>query len=215
MIERESRKGALGRIAAAAALVLLAGAVAQAATLRQQNLTRLISESDSIVEGTVRSVTDGIDANGIPYTEVTIHVRSSAKGTIADDSDYTFRQFGLLEPRKFEDGSVLLAVTPEGFAHWHEGESIVAFLYKPASRTGLQTTVGLAQGKLARFDAGTRLANEFGNAGLFEGVTIDPGLTTPEEKNMLTTPGPVDTDTFMNLVFRAVTERWIENGEMR
>lgn len=202
----------------AASAMLIAGAVlalapaAQAMKLRPQNLTQLIGQSESIIAGTVESVTDGIDANGIPYTEVTIAVGSSAKGKIADRSEYTFRQFGLLEPRTLDNGHRLLAVTPEGFARWRQGETVVAFLYKPASRTGLQTTAGMAQGKLNLINGG--LLNDFHNAGLFEGVEIDAELS-PQEQAMLTTPGAVDAQTFMNLVHRAVAESWIENGEMR
>ena len=196
----------------AAGLLLALAPAAQAAKLVPQNLTQLIGQSESIVAGTVKSVTDGIDADGIPYTEITIAVGSSAKGQIAGDTEYTFRQFGLLRPRTMDNGHNLLAAAPEGFARWHEGESVVAFLYKPASRTGLQTTAGMAQGKLSMM--GGSLVNEFNNAGLFAGVEIDAALS-PEEQNMLTSPGAVDAETFMGLVSRAVSENWIENGEMR
>lgn len=215
MTMRKSRTGAPALIAAVAAAVLLSAPIARAATLNSRNLTQLISESQSIIEGTVQTVTDGIDGNGIPYTEVTIYVGSSAKGSIALDASYTFRQFGLIKPLKYDDGRTLLTVTPDGFARWHEGESVIAFLYQPASITGLQTTVGLAQGKFTRLNDNSLLANEFGNVGLFEGVQITPALLSPEEQNMLTTPGAVDSGTFMNLVYRAVTEQWIEKGEMQ
>jgi hypothetical protein len=161
----------------------------------------------------VKSVTDGIDERGVPYTEITIAVGSSAKGNVADETDYTFRQFGLLEPRAMDNGHQLVAVTPDGFSRWRKGETVVAFLYKPAALTGLQTTAGMAQGKLTLINGS--LMNEFNNAGLFEGVEIDSDLTTPEEQTMLTTPGAVDAQTFMGLVQRAVEEGWIENGGMR
>ena len=112
-----------------------------------------------------------------------------------------------------ENGHKLLAVAPEGFARWIEGETVVAFMYKPASRTGLQTTAGMAQGKLKLVNG--KLVNEFNNTGLFEGVEIADGLLTGEQHNMLTTPGAVDAHAFMELVARAVSEGWIENGEMR
>ncbi len=195
-----------------AAFILVAPA-ASAAKLNGQNLTQLITESDSILSGTVRTVTDGIDAAGIPFTEVTIAVHSVAKGNVTDQADYTFRQFGLLEPRTMENGHKLLAVTPEGFARWHEGETIVAFMYKPASRTGLQTTAGMAQGKLHLVNG--MLINEFNNIGMFDGVEINDGLLNSEQQNMLTTPGAVNAQAFMDLVARAVAEGWIENGEMR
>ncbi len=192
---------------------VLIAPVASAAKLNNQNLTQLIIESDSIVSGTVRAVTDGIDAAGIPYTEVTIAIHSVAKGNVKEKVDYTFRQFGLLEPRTMENGHKLLAVAPDGFARWHEGETVVAFLYKPASRTGLQTTAGMAQGKLSQING--KLVNEFNNAGMFDGVEINPTLLSPEQQNMLTTVGAVDAQAFMDLVARAVDEGWIENGEMR
>ncbi len=44
----------------------------------------------------------------------------------------------------------------------------MAFLYKPASLTGLQTTAGMTQGKLRMLEG--RLGNELNNVGLFDGV---------------------------------------------
>jgi len=213
MSKRTSRRCAPAFLAIGVAVALLAVSGTRAASIVSQNLTQLISQSQSIIEGTVEHVTDGIDANGIPYTEVTIHVRSSAKGAIADDTEYTFRQFGLIRPRTMDNGQRLLAVTPQGFARWNEGESVVAFLYQPATQTGLQTTTGLAQGKLSRF--GDSLLNQFDNVGLFDGVEISNGLLSPEEQDLLTTPGAVDAELFMNLVHRAVIGHWIENGEMQ
>ena len=195
------------------ATLVLAGGLAGAAKLNSQNLTQLIAKSESIISGTVKEVFDGIDPDGIPYTQVTISVHSVAKGNVVEQQDYTFRQFGLLEPRTMENGHKLLAVAPDGFATWREGETVVAFMYKPASRTGLQTTAGMAQGKLNLVNG--KLVNEFNNEGLFQDVEVDSGLLTSEEQNMLTTPGAVDAHAFMNIVSRAVVEGWIENGEMR
>jgi hypothetical protein len=202
-----------GLLGVAGAMLLLIGPLASATKLNSQNLTQLISASESIISGTVKEVFDGIDDDGVPFTQVTIAVHSVAKGNVISQQDYTFRQFGLLTPRTMENGHRLLAVAPEGFARWHEGETVVAFMYKPASRTGLQTTAGLAQGKLSL--SNNMLANEFNNAGMFEGVEIDSALLTPEQQNMLTTPGAVDARAFMDLISRAVEEGWIENGEMR
>ena len=208
MARRLSRSALL-----ALAMALLAALPAQATKLQKQNLTQLISQSDSIVAGTVKKVSDGIDAKGVPYTEVTIAVGDTAKGAIEKRKDYTFRQFGLLEPRTLPNGHRLLALTPEAFPRWREGEYVVAFLYHSASRTGLQTTVGLAQGKLAMVD--NRLVNDFGNAGLFAGVDIDQGLLSQAEQAMLRSSGPVDMRTFMGLVGRAVSQQWIEKGRMK
>jgi len=197
-----------------AALVATTAPVAQAAKLRSQNLAQLISESQSIIAGRVTRVTDGIAESGMPYTEVTILVEDAAKGGVARDTSYTFRQFGLLKPRKMPNGHMLVATTPEGFPRWTVGERVVAFMYHPASRTGLQTTAGMAQGKLTM--AGGRLSNEFDNVGLFAGVQVDASLLTENERSMLETQqGAVDAATFMALVGRAVADGWVETGRMR
>jgi hypothetical protein len=200
-------------MAAFAAVALFVTPAAQAVKLRQQNLTELITEAQSIVSGSVTDVHDGIAENGIPYTEITIEVGSSAKGRIAANSTYTFRQFGLLKPRVMPNGKTLLSTAPEGFPQWRAGQTVVAFLYTPAQLTGLQTTAGLSQGLLTIENG--RLMNELGNVGLFDGVEINDQLLSSEERDMLKSHGPVNPGTFMGLVGRAINGRWIENGEMR
>jgi hypothetical protein len=210
-----TRLSSIGRlpVALAAALALLAGPAAHAMKLKPQNLTQLIADSQSIVAGKVTRVTDGIAPNGMPYTEVTLSVSDSAKGELRGGASFTFRQFGLLEPRKLPSGKTLIAVTPEGFPRWAVGEQVIAFMHKPASRTGLQTTAGLAQGKLNVLNG--RVTNEFENRGLFEGVKIEEGLLSDKERAMLRSQGAVDAATFVGLVGRAVSGNWIQNGEMR
>jgi len=205
------------QVPAVAALLLtllaLAANPAYAMKMRSQNLTQLISDSSSIVFGTVDSVTDGIDAKGVPYTEVTIHVGSDAKGKIADGSTYSFRQFGLLKPRVMPNGKALIAMRPEGFPRWVEGETVMAFLRTPASITGLQTTAGMGQGKLTLING--KLINEYQNAGMFDGVDIDNSLLTSEQQNMLLNPRAIDASAFIDLVGRAVSEQWIEKGVLK
>jgi hypothetical protein len=217
------QRAALGL--AVAILSLAIAPAAMAAKLVNRNLTQLIADSETIIAGTVTAVTDGIGENGVPYTEVTIAVASAAKGNVrgaakatqqgaaGEAPSYTFRQFGLLKPRVMDNGRTFLGVTPEGFARWHEGETVIAFLHKPAAMTGLQTTAGLAQGKLVLRNG--RYANEFNNRGLFDGVEINRGLTTPAQQNMLLNPGPADAGALMELIERAVADGWIERGEMR
>jgi hypothetical protein len=197
---------------AATALVLMTP-FAQAMKIKQQNLTQLISDASSIVHGTVESVTDGIDANGVPYTEVTLAVGSSAKGKAKEGESLTFRQFGLLKPRTFPNGKTLLATTPQGFPTWREGETVVAFLRQPARLTGLQTTTGMGQGLFRQVNG--RLVNDYRNVGLFDGVTITDTLLTDEHRSMILEPGAVDAATFVDLVGRAVEGNWIESGEMK
>lgn len=200
-------------VALAAMAALLAAAPAAALQLVPQNLTKLIGSSDVIVAGRVKSVTDGID-RGLPYTEVTIAVASSAKKKLTTRSDFKFRQFGLLKPRKTADGRFLLGTPPEGFAQWRKDEQVIAFMYKPASRTGLRTTVGLSQGKFTT--QGGRTANAAFNRNLFAGVQVDPGLLSAAESEMLKRPaGDVDAQALMSLVQRAAAGQWIEKGVMR
>ena len=199
--------------AAALTALLVFAPAAHATKLQRQNLTQLIGQAENIVAGTVRSVSDGLDANGVPFTEVTIAVGVTAKGNVKSGEDYTFRQFGLLAPRTFPSGRQLLAVSPEGFPRWSEGEYVIAFLYAPASRTGLQTTAGMAQGTLTSVNG--RLANQFNNLGLFEGVVVDRALLEADEAAMLESHGAVDTQVFLGLVSRAVAEGWIDSGRMQ
>lgn len=200
--------------AAALLAAALAALPAVATQLVPANLTRLIGQADLIVSGKVKNVTDGIDANGMPYTEVTIAVGASAKKKLSPRSDFKFRQYGLLKPRKMPDGRILVTRAPEGFPLWTKEEQVVAFMYKPASKTGLRTTVGLAQGKFTA--NGGRLTNAQLNQGLFSGVQVDPGLLTPSESAMLGGPaGAVETHALMSLVHRAVAGQWIEKGVMR
>lgn len=195
---------------AAATLALPAAAV----QIAPANLTRLLGESDLVVSGKVKSVTDGVDAKGVPYTEVTLLVGSSAKKKLNTNSEFKFRQYGLLQSRKMPDGRFLVARAPEGFPTWRADEQVTAFMFKPASKTGLRTTVGLSHGKFT--SSGGRMANEHGNRGLFAGVDVNAGLLTPAESAMLRSPsGAVDGATLMSLVNRAVAGKWIEKGVMR
>jgi hypothetical protein len=123
----------------------------------RQNLADLIVQSERILTATVGDVSDGFTEQGVPYTEIELQVSESLKG--GTTGEYTFRQFGLLKPRK--------------------------------------------------------MANEFNNLGLFDGVDINSALLSAEQQNMMTTPGAVDAAMFMDLVGRAVSEDWIAKGEMK
>lgn len=195
------------------AFFALAALPAHAMKIRSQNLAQLITDAQSIVFGSVSSVTDGIDAKGVPYTEITLQIGSVAKGNIKDGESYTFRQFGLLQPRKLANGKTYLAVSPEGFPRWIEGETVMAFLRQPASLTGLQTTAGMGQGKLSLVNG--RLINEYNNSGMFEGMTIDSSRLNSEQQNMLVDPSALDVGAFVDLVGRAVSEQWIEKGVIK
>ena len=196
-------------------LLSLALAVASqavfAVSVKQQNLIDLIGQSEQIIVGTVKSVTDGFTSDGVPFTEITMNVREHIRGKKAET--YTFRQFGLMAPRQI-DGRTYLGVTPEGWPHWVEKETVMLFLSGQARLTGLQTTVGLGQGKL-RLQQG-KLASESQNVGLFKGVQVNAKGLNQAQHEMLESDGnPVDANSFIELVRRAVNENWIENGVMK
>jgi hypothetical protein len=157
-------------------------------------------------------VTDGVDASGFPYTEVTVHVAEAIRGEVG--TEYTFRQFGLLKPRSMGNGLVNLMVTPSGWTTYEKGEDAILFLNKHAKYTGLQTTVGLGRGKFRISMAGA--SNNANNSGLFAHVKIEPNLLASSDRRMMgSKKGAVDTKAFVSLVRKAVKDRWIEQGSMR
>jgi hypothetical protein len=191
---------------------LLASAYAVATVQwHETTIVDLVGKSELILRGTIASVTDGIDANGLPYTQVTMHVAETIRGSVG--SEYTFRQFGLLKPRSMGNGMVNLMVTPSGWTTYTQGEAAILFLNPHAKYTGLQTTVGLAQGKFKISMAGA--TNGTNNMGLFEHVKVSPSLLSPTDQTLLSTKkGAVDTQSFVSLVRKAVDGRWIEQGSM-
>ena len=183
--------------------------VAHAKNVKKQNIVELVSHTDSILVGTVSNKTDGFH-KGLPYTEITLDVGQSIKGD--HGSSYTFRQFGLIEPRSMGDGRVNLMVTPAGWPTYVKGEQVMLFLHKPASETGFQTTAGLTQGKFTI--KGSQIANGNGNDALFTGVKINSKMTATQQDLVKQPGGAYAAEAFLSLVKTAVEENWIENGVM-
>ena len=194
--------------------MLLASAAAFATMQqRESNLVDLVGKSEPILRGTVKTVTDGIDARGFPYTEVTVHVAEAIRGERRNE--YTFRQFGLLKPRSMGNGTVNLMVTPAGWTTYTQGEEAILFLNRHARYTGLQTTVGLSHGKFAVSRAGaSNDANNSGTVCARQGRSEAVGRFRPADHEHRT-PGAVNTKAFVSLVRKAVKGRWIEQGSMR
>ena len=112
----------------------------------------------------------------------------------AEGDHYTFRQFGLSQPRTVPSGKVYLG-RPEAWPTWKVGEVSLLFLYKQGRVTGFQTTVGLGYGKLGMGNG--VVVNAFDNVGLFQNVPIDRNQLTADEKKMFDAKnGPVNADTF-------------------
>lgn len=210
MMKRWGQRPLLGP---ALLILLFAATIANATTTRREvNVVDLVANSELILRGTVTNLTDGIDARGIPYTEVTLHVADAIRGQVS--GDYTFRQFGLLRPRDIGNGMTNLVITPAGWASYTKGEEAILFLNKKAAWTGLQTTVGLGQGKFNISMAGA--VNQSNNAGLFKNVSVDPTLLgTREQRALQTQQGPVNVNAFISLVKQAVNENWVQTGRMK
>ena len=183
--------------------------VAHAKNMEKQNLVDLMTHTDSILVGTVADRTDGFH-KGLPYTEITVTVGQSIKGNHGET--YTFRQFGLIEPKSMGDGRVNLMVTPAGWPTYVKGEQVMLFLHKPASETGFQTTAGLTQGKFSI--RGNQVANGIGNDALFAGMKINAKLSTSQQNLVEQPGGAYAAEDFFSLVKTAVEENWIENGVM-
>ena len=133
-------------------------------------------------------------------------------------STYRVRESGVDESR---DSNLLNTGTIRASSYiWRpwfaqvNGEKVVVFLYKAGAATGFRTTVGLFQGKFA-INAG-KISNKIDNQGLFQGIQIDPKLTTDLEAKMLQSKqGSVPADPFISLVDKAVKQNWINRGSMR
>lgn len=197
------------------ALLVVAGGAApglpaHATTVMEMSVVDLITHSGTIVAGEVQKVTDGFDARGLPYTEVTLEVSDTIRGQKA--STYTFRQFGLDKPRKLANGRTYLG-RPAGWPTWTPGESAIVFMYPRAVRTGLQTTVGLGYGKVSV--AGGAAMNAYENNGLFGRARANRALLDAAEQQMFDTKsGPVDAVTFQRFLHRAVQGNWVKNGSL-
>ena len=191
------------------AILAMSVNIAHAKNVKKQNILELMTHTDSILIGTVSKKTDGFQ-KGLPYTEITLEVGQSLKGN--HGSSYTFRQFGLIEPKSMGDGRVNLMVTPAGWPTYLQGEQVMLFLHKPASETGFQTTAGLTQGKF--MIRGDRIANDTNNDALFAGVKINGQLSATQQTLVDQPSGSYAAGEFLSLIKTAVEENWIENGVM-
>lgn len=189
------------------ALLLLVAVSPAAAQVRHQNLAELTSLAPDIIVGSVVDVRDGLDADNLPWTEVTVAVARTVKGTLGGKA--TFRQFGMQTPRPAADGRTNVMLTPAGWPHFAVGEEVMLFLFHPGRSSGLRTTVGLDQGKFTIRDG--RIANGAGNAGLLDRMSL-PAARAGRSRALLGGRGPVDAAAFIDLVDTAVREKWFETA---
>lgn len=175
------------------------------AQMLKRNLAELAELSERILVGRVVNVTDGLDANNIPYTEVTLAVDEALRGHAAQQ--HTFRQFGLLAPRDMGNGYTNLNVSPDGWPRFAEGEEVIVFLYKEAPLTGLSTTVGLFQGKFNIHNQ--QVTNAINNLGLMDNVNVPlSGLSDEEGKLLLMRQGAMPSGAFLSLLRKGIGNGW-------
>lgn len=195
------------------AVMAVAGfcASSHATSVQQMSVVDLLTHSQDIVAGRVDKVSDGFDAKGVPYTEVTLKVTDMIRGSKGET--YTFRQYGLDKPRAMPDGRVYLGGRPSSWPTWRKDEVAIVFLYPKAKFTGLQTTVGLGYGKVST--ASGVAMNAYDNRGLFSGVRVNRTLLDSAEKEMFDTQkGPVSEEAFRKFLHRAVAGNWVKNGSI-
>lgn len=196
-------------IAALMAAVFLGGA--QTASATRENLADLIAQSELILLATVDRVSDGVTEHHVPFTEITLEVSETLKGTASNP--FRFRQFGLQHPRTVAGRPDHPALDLRGVPRWTSGETVLVFLQQPARHTGLRSTAGLSRGKLT--EVGGRFESTNGLGDLFEGLVIEADGLTPDQIDMLNGGAEaVETGPLLALVRRAVSENWVETGQM-
>ena len=189
--------------ASAVAGVALCVAPAFGVSADPVNLADMVRESGQIVFGTVAAVTQGLDEDGIPYTQIQLDVDETLRGV--DAGTLTFRQFGLQNQSADSLGRSFFKLTAV-MPRYAEGERVMLFL-TPTSAIGFRTTVGLDQGRFV-LGLGT-LKNGANNAGLFHDVDLTKVRLDASELLLVSSQqGELDADTFVAFVRRAVRENW-------
>ncbi|MDI6803773.1 MAG: hypothetical protein QME58_07995 [Bacteroidota bacterium] len=106
---------------------------------KPMNIEDLVKKSEVIIHGIVEKVESGKDAqSGLLVTYITINVYENFNG--AQTGKYTFKQYG-----GKADGLVYF---PAGSPRFTENEEVILMLY-PQSTKGMQSPVGMEQGKFS------------------------------------------------------------------
>jgi hypothetical protein len=189
------KTAALYLAAAALVCVLCASPLPAQFAVRPVNLAYLSRRADVIVQGQITSVTHKPLAGypNIRTVEVTLSVERTLRGL--PGKTYTFREL------------ILGARSNDGKLAYRTGQRLLLFLPSP-SQYGLSSPIGIGQGRfhIAADSAGSaKLANERGNAGLFQDVERDAVRAgkklTPDERRLASTGrGPVPLEEFVSLV---------------
>ena len=192
----------------ALALLVLLATYAHSTSVPHRNLAALTKLSEWIFVGKVVGITDNYVEGQFPYIEITFEISKSIKGGLEKGTNFSYRQVGLLTPRDAGNG-LRIVFALDGFPKYRADDEVMVFLYKPSAQTDLSSPVGLLQGKFTI--KGAKIVNDINNNNLFANMNVDPAKLSQKELDMLSqTRDPVDSDTFINLVSRAVKERLFE-----
>jgi len=146
----------------------------------------------------------------LPYTDITIDVLDDLTGNRTGVR--IIRQFGLQEPKQMPDGRTALSMTPAAFPMFVTDEKVILFLYRQSPMNGMQTTVGLNQGKFT-VDARGNVINAVDNTNLFHHVAAQTErMPEAAQKLVAVRGGEINENAFVNFVRNAVEERWVEEG---
>ena len=157
------------------------------------NLEQLIRDAGVIVHGTVVGTESQRDpASKLLVTNVTIDVRENFYG--APGSRFTFKQYGGTEGR--------IVYRPAGSPRYYQGEELILMLY-PKSEIGMQSPVGMEQGKFTVRAAGKSrkksVSNSLENRNLFRSLQ-NPASLSKRSWAGASNPGPLDIDEFSRTI---------------
>ena len=196
-----------------AGLCLLLASANAIATMQQRetNIVELVGKSELILRGTVKSVTDGIDASWLPL----------------------YGSNAFMSPRRFaarsEPSTPSASSGCSSRAAWATAWSI-SWSLRPAgprmrrAKKQFCSSIGAPSTPVFRPPSAWPMensryptagaSNDANNSGLFTHVKVEPNLLAGSDRQMMSIEkGPVDTKAFVSLVRKAVKGRWIEAGE--
>ena len=171
------------------------------------SIADLVHQSSDILTGEVVQVSDGFVAvaqGQLPYTEITIQIEKSILGD--HDQLFSFRQFGLLEPRLLDNGYLYTVVSPPEWPTYSEGEQVLLFLHQGSQLSGLRAPVGLVQGKFLLRDG--LAVNGAGNLWLFQNLPLEYSRFPESFQSILHARGPVPATILISFVEQALLNNW-------
>jgi len=183
-------------LVAAAFFPFLSASAQSSALTASRNLRQLVTESHTVIQGSVTSVVMQPHAqwHNLMTVVVTLQVEDALRGN--PGSTYTFAQ-AVIDRRDLQQKM-----------GYRAGQHLLLILLKP-NVYGLSSPAGMEQGRFtisSAKDGKSFVANSIGNAGLFRGLDADltsSGLRLPAAAQELVAqpkPGPIPLDQLKSLI---------------